>query len=90
MGFLSDFVKDELTRVLGQDIAVADHFAQYNIDSLAALELSNALSKSIGKELPGTLVYDFPSVKELAQHLHQILSPSGMFTVSSYVVHALH
>ena len=78
IGFLSDFVKDELTRVLGQDIAVADHFAQYNIDSLAALELSTALSKSIGKELPGTLVYDFPSIKELAQHLHQILSPNGI------------
>ena len=72
---LSDFVRDELTRVLGQDTAVTDHFAQHNIDSLAALELSTALSKLIGKELPSTLVYDFPSIKELAQHLHQILSP---------------
>ena len=76
MEILLDLVKDEITRVLGQEFATCDHFAQHNVDSLAALELSIALSKSIGKELPGTLVFDFPSVKELAQHLHKILIPN--------------
>ena len=75
METLLELVKDEVTRVLGQEIAVADHFAQHSIDSLAALELSTALSKSIGKELPGTLVFDYPSVKDLAQHLHNIVIP---------------
>ena len=67
------------TRVLGQEIAIADHFAQHNVDSLAALELSIALSKSIGKELPSTLIFDFPSVNELgATPTDQILSPKMM------------
>ena len=44
------------------------------LDSLMAVELRNALSRSLGCPLPATLVFDYPSVQALAGYLAQRLT----------------
>jgi 3-oxoacyl-(acyl-carrier-protein) synthase len=39
------------------------------LDSLGAVELRNTLAQSVGMELPGTMVFDYPSVGALAGYL---------------------
>ena len=52
---------------------------QYNVtggfDSLSAVELSASLSSSLNLQLPGTLVFDYPSVAAMAAHIHSLLMP---------------
>ena len=36
------------------------------LDSLAAMELQNMISASMGVELPSTLVFDYPSVRAMS------------------------
>ena len=44
-------------------------FSRYGLDSLAAVELSGELERWLGRHLPPTLLYDFPSIRLLAGHL---------------------
>jgi acyl transferase domain-containing protein/acyl-CoA synthetase (AMP-forming)/AMP-acid ligase II/acyl carrier protein len=44
-------------------------FSRYGLDSLAAVELSGALERWLGRRLPPTLVYDYPSIHALADYL---------------------
>ena len=43
------------------------------LDSLMAVELRNALTRSIGQSLPATLLFDYPSIDALATHLAGVL-----------------
>jgi acyl transferase domain-containing protein/NADPH:quinone reductase-like Zn-dependent oxidoreductase/acyl carrier protein len=43
------------------------------LDSLMAVELRNALTRSIGQSLPATLLFDYPSLEALATHLMNVL-----------------
>jgi acyl carrier protein len=47
----------------------AEPFASYGIDSVAAAGLSGDLANWLGKKLPPTITWDYPSVKLLASHL---------------------
>ena len=44
-------------------------FDEYGLDSVAAVSLSGALGEWLGRDLPGTLLYDYPTIDELAAHL---------------------
>jgi acyl carrier protein len=48
-------------------------FASYGLDSMSALVLTGELEEWLGLELPSTLVWDFPSARELAVHLDERL-----------------
>ena len=63
-----------------------------SFDSLSAVELSNALSGTVGLRLPGTLVFDYPSVKALAAHVHGLLAPvpGSSLVLQDSPVRALH
>ncbi|MBI5785595.1 MAG: SDR family NAD(P)-dependent oxidoreductase [Rhodocyclales bacterium] len=43
------------------------------LDSLMAVELRNALTRSIGQTLPATLLFDYPTLDALTDHLARIL-----------------
>ena len=75
---LMDIVKIAAGAIIGEDVEVNSHFAQYKLDSLAAIELSTSLGKTLGKDLPGTLIYDYPSIEEVAIFLHKLLSSDNV------------
>jgi acyl transferase domain-containing protein/NADPH:quinone reductase-like Zn-dependent oxidoreductase/acyl carrier protein len=77
---LSAHVKLCARRVLGlrESATVQDNVALQDVglDSLMALEMRNDLSQSLGITLAAGLVFDYPSVEELTQHLLGLLAPS--------------
>lgn len=50
-------------------IDINEPFAAYGMDSLKAVQLSGDLEALLQKELPATLVYDYPSIKLLSNFL---------------------
>ena len=44
-------------------------FAEYGIDSVAAVELSGDLEDWLGKKVAPTVVWDYPTITSLAAHL---------------------
>lgn len=58
--------------VLGMEVAAVDPklpLQTFGLDSLMAMELRNGLSGALGMPLPGTLLFDYPTVVGLAEFL---------------------
>jgi NADPH:quinone reductase-like Zn-dependent oxidoreductase/acyl carrier protein len=45
------------------------------LDSLMALELRNVLAQAVGRSLSATLLFDYPTIRGLAQHLYSMMLP---------------
>jgi acyl carrier protein len=53
------------------EIDITLPFSAYALDSAAAAELTAGLEDWLGLPLPPTLIWDYPSIKQLARHLKQ-------------------
>ncbi|MEB3358629.1 MAG: hybrid fatty acyl-AMP ligase/type I polyketide synthase [Synechococcales bacterium] len=61
-----------LAERLGLDpeaISIDEPFARYGLDSVAAVQLSGQLEDWLGRSLPPTLAYDYPTIASLAAFL---------------------
>jgi acyl carrier protein len=69
---LQDWLVAKLAEELGidsSDIDVQQPFAQYGVDSVLAVTLVADLEDAMGRELNPTLLFDYPCVEAIAQHL---------------------
>ena len=71
-------VRSAAETTLGQALPADGAFEAGAFDSLSAVELANAVSAAVGRDLPGTLVFDYPSVAAMAAHVASLLAPTAM------------
>ena len=64
-------VRSSVRSILGSDIAPDSPLMSSGLDSLGAVELRNSLEAALGVSLPGTLVFDYPSIEAITMHLLQ-------------------
>lgn len=64
-------------------VDAGEPFSRYGMDSVDAVAISGELETWLGRQLPPTLVYDFPNIDALARHL------AGAGVDSSHVAPAL-
>jgi [acyl-carrier-protein] S-malonyltransferase len=75
---LRAWLTERLARYLGRtDIAADVAFAEYGIDSLVALNLYGDVEEELGLPVDVTVVLDYPTVAELAEHLSQQAEDAG-------------
>ncbi len=75
-------VRDQVTKVLGlgssHSLEPHQGFFDIGMDSLTSVELRNRLQTTLGRSLPSTLIFDYPTLNALAGYL-----ASEMFSVES-------
>ncbi|MEV3966125.1 SDR family NAD(P)-dependent oxidoreductase [Nocardia sp. NPDC050193] len=73
-----DLVLDQAAAVLGHpsavDIRPEQGFDELGFDSLGGVDFRNRLSKATGLQLPSTLVFDYPTLADMAGYLHEQLA----------------
>jgi acyl transferase domain-containing protein/short-subunit dehydrogenase/acyl carrier protein len=77
--FMLRLVSGHVAAVLGYDAGEAIDperaFGDLGLDSLGAVELRNRLSHMLGRRISATLVFDYPTVAEVARFLRVRLGP---------------
>ncbi len=63
------------------EISLNKNFLTYDIDSIRTIELCTYLEKHISYIVPETLIWDYPSIKELSQFLAQELEKRKKFVL---------
>jgi acyl transferase domain-containing protein len=73
LSVVTALVRERTIRVLGfgggHALDAQQRFFDVGMDSLTAIELKNQLQAAVGRALPSTVVFDYPSVEALAKYL---------------------
>lgn len=59
----------DLLEIEADEVDVETTFARYGLDSSAAMVLTGDLGDWLGIQIEPTLVYDYPTIVDLANHL---------------------
>lgn len=67
------FLVDQTKSVLGLDpdynFDASKNLSEMGLDSLMGIELKNKIDKAIGRKLPATLVFNYPTINDISQYL---------------------
>ena len=66
--WLVDYLAD-LLEIESDEVDVTVSFDRYGLDSSAAVGLTGDLEEWLGREVNPTLLYDYPTIETLVQHL---------------------
>jgi len=66
------------------EIDVRETFSSFGLDSRTAVSLSGDLERWLGRRLPPTLVWDYPTIDALSRHLDADASPSATAAAESH------
>ena len=66
--WLVDYLAN-LLEIEPNKVKVSTQFERYGLDSAAVVGLSGDLEEWLGLELDPTLLYDYPTIETLSQHL---------------------
>jgi acyl carrier protein len=87
MPLLIDHIRQNAAQVLKVDHSSSIDLHQplhaMGLDSLMAVELRNTLGFYVGKTLPATLLFEFPTINELAQYIAKEVLALGSETKST-------
>ncbi|MBU0485487.1 MAG: SDR family NAD(P)-dependent oxidoreductase [Proteobacteria bacterium] len=79
-GQLLSFVKTQVAAVLGlrntQELELRQRLFDIGMDSLMAVELKNRLQAGLGFDIRSTLVFDYPTLEAMVNHLDGLLAAS--------------
>ena len=81
-GLLLEAVQNQAIKVMGLDATEAvdpqQPLSEMGLDSLMAVELRNALGAMVSKTFPATLLFNYPTIEELANYIgDEVLSLAG-------------
>ena len=66
--WMAEYIAD-LLGVESEEVDPELSFDRFGLDSAAAIGMTGALEDWLGTEIDPTLVYDYPSIKAMADHL---------------------
>lgn len=66
--WMQNKIGDELN-VTGESLDPTEPITSYGLDSIAAFTLTLELSEWLERDLPASLLWEFPTIAELAQYL---------------------
>ena len=77
-----DVVGSCAAAVLGTRVSLDAPLMEAGIDSLGANEVTRALGEALGVEVPGTLLFDHPSIGGIASMLGREVAAAGPVSAS--------
>jgi len=70
---ITEFLRKRTAKILGiksdASLDIKKPLSEMGLDSLMAIEMKNALDRAIGKKLPATMVFNYPTIEALAGYL---------------------
>jgi acyl transferase domain-containing protein/NAD(P)-dependent dehydrogenase (short-subunit alcohol dehydrogenase family) len=67
--YLQDLVRQTLGYGYGEPIAVDQPLNEQGFDSLMSVDMRNRLNRSLGRVLPASLLFDYPTLDRIARYL---------------------
>eukprot|EP00884_Botryococcus_braunii_P010940 jgi/Botrbrau1/19848/Bobra.0124s0084.1 len=66
---LTAMIRTAVSNLLGRDIEDTEPLMEAGLDSLASVELQNTLASMLRREVPATLIMDYPTISALCAYL---------------------
>lgn len=74
---LQSFISERIAQWLGTSAEEVDRrvdFTDYSLDSVALASISGELEVHLGRRLPPSLLWEYPTIERLSEHLAQRLA----------------